>query len=137
MNDDALASALKEQTSVLRDIEKWVRFNASSQVKSILNSALDNDKKKLAYHLSDGKNTTRDISAATGLTFGKVSELWKEWLLLDLGETVSASGGTRFVKSFDLSLFGIQIPLITRSPPEAGTGIETTTPTLRGDTNEQ
>jgi hypothetical protein len=69
----------------------------------------------LAYHLSDGKNTSITISKITGINQPKVTELWKEWLSLGLGESVSASGGSRFKKSFDLKMFGIAVPEVKQT----------------------
>lgn len=101
-----------EQTELLREIAKWVRFSGFGQVKTVLTTTLSDGKKVLAYHLSDGKNTSITISKLTGINQPKVTELWKEWLSLGLGESVSASGGSRFKKSFDLKMFGIAVPEI-------------------------
>lgn len=103
----------------MRELLKLARFSASKQLKETLNFALDNDKKRLAYHLSDGKKTTREIASAVGLSFPTVAELWKDWFLLGLGETVSASGGSRFVKSFDLRTYGILVPALPQPVPKA------------------
>lgn len=99
-----------EQTKLLREIVKWVRFSGMKQVKEVLTSTLNNEKKIIAYHFSDGKNTSRAISELTDVHFATISDWWKEWLSLGIGETISASGGGRFKRSFDLKMFGIKIP---------------------------
>jgi len=99
-----------EQTELLGEIVKWLRFSGMKQVKDTLNSTLNTGGKKLAYYLSDGKNTSTIISKYTGISQPTVSELWKGWLTLGLGEAITASGGSRFRKSFDLKMFGIVIP---------------------------
>ena len=121
----------QEQTRLLREIEKWLRFMGLGQAKTVLTTTLDNEKKILAYHLSDGKNTSTVIAGLTGINQSRVTELWKEWLSLGLGEPISASGGSRFKKSFDLKMFGIQVPEIKQKtveekPTEPQTGDETT-----------
>lgn len=101
-----------EQIELLKEIAKWMRFVGFKQVKDVLTSTLDNEKKILAYHLSDGKNTSTIISQLTGINQPRISEFWKEWLSLGLGESISASGGSRFKKSFDLKMFGVVVPEI-------------------------
>ncbi len=104
-----------EQTALLKEIAKWVRFSGFKQVKEVLETTFEKDNKKiLAYHLSDGKTTSTIISQKTGINQPRVTELWKEWLALGLGESVTASGGSRFKRSFDLKMFGIQVPEVTK-----------------------
>lgn len=103
-----------EQTELLREMVKWVRFSGMKQVKEVLTSTLNNEKKIIAYHYSDGKNTSTIISKLSGIAQPTISDLWKEWLSLGLGEAITASGGSRFKKSFDLKLFGIIVPEIKK-----------------------
>ncbi len=104
-----------EQIELLREIAKWVRFSGFGQVKNVLTTTMNDGKKSLAYHLSDGKNTSTTISKLTGINQSKITELWKEWASLGLGESVSASGGSRFKKSFDLKMFGIVVSEIKQT----------------------
>ena len=99
-----------EQIRLLKEIAMWSRLIGFKQAKDVLESQLKEDKKALAYHLSDGKNTSTIISKATGINQPKVTELWRNWLSFGLGESVSVSGGRRFKKSFDLKMFGISVP---------------------------
>lgn len=108
-----------EQIELLREIAKWMRFSGFRQVKDVLTTTLDSDKKIVTYHLSDGKNTSTVISQLSGISQPKVTDLWKEWLSLGLGESISASGGGRFKKSFDLKIFGIVIPEIKKTERES------------------
>jgi hypothetical protein len=95
---------------LLEEIVKWVRVMGLGQVKATLPVALDTEKKALVYHLSDGKNSSVNIASLTGINQPRVTELWKEWASLGLGEQVSAKGGSRFKKSFDLKMFDISVP---------------------------
>lgn len=108
-----------DQIELLKEIAKWVRFSGMKQVKEVLTSTLNNEKKIIAYHCSDGKNTSTVISKLSGIAQPTISDLWKEWLSLGLGEAITASGGSRFKKSFDLKMFGIVIPEIKKLEEEA------------------
>ena len=101
-----------EQIALLKEIARWVRFNGFSQVKGILQTTLDNDKKRLVYHLSDGKNTSRTIAQKSGTSQPRIVELWKDWLALGLGESIKITGGHRFKHSFDLKIFRIAVPVV-------------------------
>ncbi len=109
---------------MLKDIEKWLRFLGFNQVKEVPFTTLNNPKKIHAYHLSDEKNTSVSIAKSIGVSQPRVTEMWKEWMSLGIGESIPASGGSRFKKSFDLKMFGMKIPELD----EAGTkkDIETT-----------
>jgi len=99
-----------EQILLLKEIVKWLRFNGMKPVGDALSSILDDEYKKLAYHFSDGVKTTREIAKNSGMGKNEVSKLWKDCYLLGLGEHISASGGNRFRKSFELKDFDISIP---------------------------
>ena len=107
-----MSDQINEQITILKEIVKWVRFSGFSQVKDALQITLENDKKILAYHLSDGGTTSIVISQKTGISQPRVTELWKEWLVMGLGESIKSRGGSRFKRSFDLNVFGITIPEI-------------------------
>jgi hypothetical protein len=101
-----------EQTEILREILKWVRFAGSNQVKAVLESALNSEKKRLVYYLSDGKSTSRVIGEQANVDFRTISEWWKDWTLLGLGDGVTVSGGTRFRRSFDIKMYGMTVPAV-------------------------
>lgn len=108
-----------EQTELLREMTKWLRFLGMKEVKAVLKDALNDEKKVSAYHHSDGKNTSTTVSQLSGISQQTVSSLWKDWLSLGLGEAISASGGSRFKKSFDLKMFGINVPEVKNSAQKA------------------
>jgi hypothetical protein len=112
-----------EQTELLREILKWVRFASSNQVKGVLESTLNSDKKRVVYHLSDGNSTSRAIGEQADVDFRTISEWWKEWTLIGLGDGVTVSGGTRFRRSFDIKMYGMTVPSVkpkgNAAPPVA------------------
>ena len=100
-----------EQTRLLTEILKWIKFAGMKEVKEVLNSVLDTDQKKLVYQLSDGSKGMIEVGKAAGISStATISKYWKSWLKLGLGENVSVKGGERFRRAFDLEDFGIGVP---------------------------
>jgi hypothetical protein len=100
-----------EQTRLLSEILKWIKFTGMKEVKSTLNSVLDTDAKKLAYQKSDGTRGLAELAKLAG--FGSntpVVNMWDAWQKMGLGESIPAKGGSRFKRSFDLEDFGIEVP---------------------------
>lgn len=105
-------SADTEQTKLLKEILKWIKISGIKEVKSLLESLLANDSKKLIYYLSDGTKGTQEIAKIVGgLSHQTVANYWKEWEKSGLGESVSAMGGSRFKRSFDLEDFGMKVQI--------------------------
>ena len=112
-----------EQTRLLAEILKWIKFAGMKEVKEVLNSVLDTDQKKLVYQLSDGSKGTIEIGKAAGIaSTATISRYWKSWLKLGLGENVSVKGGERFRRAFDLEDFGIEVsqPKEAKQEKESG-----------------
>jgi hypothetical protein len=100
-----------EQTQLLREILKWIKFAGMKEVKSTLISVLDTDAKRLVYQKSDGTNGTVELAKLAGFgSHSKVVDMWDTWLKLSLGENIPVRGGSRFKRSFDLNDFGIEVP---------------------------
>ena len=101
-----------EQTRLLSEILKWIRFAGMKGVKDVLLPELDTDEKRWVYQLSDGTKAIAEIKKITGVSSGTISKYWKKWLKLGLGETKAVRRGDRFVRSFDLEDFGVNVPEI-------------------------
>jgi hypothetical protein len=100
-----------EQTQLLREILKWIKFAGMKEVKSTLISVLDTDAKRLVYQKSDGTNGTVELAKLAGFgSNSKVADMWDTWLKLSLGENIPVRGGSRFKRTFDLEDFGIKVP---------------------------
>jgi len=108
--DDVIAT-IQQNQQVLEEIRMWTKINVVEKVQNVLNKTLDTPEKRIVYHLSDGK-TTREINAICGVSIGSVSTYWNGWNRLGLMKTISVKRGDRFIKSFDLGDFGIDIPKI-------------------------
>ncbi len=101
-----------EQTRLLKEILKWIKISGIREVKSLLETQLSNDSKRLIYQLSDGTKGTQDIAKMVGnVSYSTVFNYWKGWEKVGLGESISVMGGSRFKRSFDLEDFGIKIQI--------------------------
>ena len=83
-----------EQTQILREILKWIRFAGIKEVKAILTNSLDTDQKKIAYYLSDGTRGTVEVAKIANIGSNKtVFDMWQLWLKQGLGESIPVKGG--------------------------------------------
>lgn len=103
----------KEILKTLDEIRKWVRFSGWNNVKNVLTEALNELEKIVAYSMTDGKTSIRDINSKIGRSFGTVQGWWKDWAQIGIVETFEYGRGTRAVALFKLDEFGIPIPNIT------------------------
>jgi hypothetical protein len=111
-----MSSQPNEQTIVLKEILKWVKFAGLKEVKGILTSTTNNDPKRLiVYYLSDGNHGSKEIAAIAGASNVTVLNLWELWLKMGLGDNIPVKGGLRFKRSFDLQELGIEVPDIKES----------------------
>lgn len=99
-----------EQTEILREILKWIKFAGAKEVKNALLTALDTEQKRLIYHLSDGDQGIQDIGKVVGLSGETVRKYWASWARQGIMESLKVRGGERYRKSFDLEDFGIEVP---------------------------
>lgn len=98
---------------------KWIKFANFDKVKSVLERVLNDDSRKLVYHLSDGKNTTGMIASKTPVSNFTVSTWWRAWATLGIVELIPVQGGgSRGKKVFNLEDFDIPIPKIPETKAE-------------------
>jgi hypothetical protein len=108
-----------EQTRLLREILKWIKFAGMREVKGILLSTLNTDQKKIVYQLSDGSKGIVEIGRSSGISSsGTISRYWKSWSKLNLGDFIAVRGGDRFKRAFDLEDLGIEVPESVESKPK-------------------
>ncbi len=87
------------------------------EVKAVLETTLDTEQKRAAYHVSDGSRGTREVASKAGYgSKSTIEVLWKKWRRLGLGESHPVmGGGERFRRSFDLEDFDIEVPKSVRA----------------------
>lgn len=103
-----------EQTQILKEILKWIKFAGAKEVKSVLLAALETEQKRLIYNLSDGDKGSLEIAEIAGTSDRTVRRYWATWARNGIVEMLRVRGGERYKKSFELEDFGIEVP-----PPEA------------------
>ena len=114
MNKENKEITLNDIHNDLKDLLTWTKFAGIKEVKPVLLSHLDTDVKKQIYTLSDGKNSSYDISKKVGNESVRrsISNYWQEWEKANIGELIPAQGGgMRFKSSFDLADFSITVSL--------------------------
>jgi hypothetical protein len=99
-----------EIKNLLREILKWTKFDGLQKLKGILETTLDDDAKKLVYHLSDGSDS-RQIASKVRVSDWTVRNYWKKWAVLGIMEPCPKYKG-RYWKLFSLEEIGIEIPEI-------------------------
>lgn len=104
-----------EQTELLQEILKWIRFSSIGKVRTVLMDILDTEEKRLTYHLSDGEHGSIEIGNQVGISHGKVTYLWRSWKRLGIVESLRVRGGLRYRKLFELEDFGFSVPEIEPS----------------------
>jgi len=116
-----------EQTEILREILKWIKFAGAKEVKSMLLATLDNEQKRLIYHLSDGDHGSLEIAKAAGTSDTTVRRHWAAWARQGIVEPLKVRGGERYRKSFGLEDFGIEVPQpkVSEKPTDAKLTAET------------
>ena len=116
-NDDV---TLKDIHNDLRELITWTKISGIKEVKPVLESKLNNDLKKTVYHLSDGKNSSRDIEKLAGsISNRSVINYWQEWEKIGLGSYEIVNGFNRFKRAFDLKDFGINVPELQKPEKES------------------
>ena len=100
----------------LDEILMWLRFMNLPRAFKALISALDTEEKKIAYNMSNGENTSRDIAKVISLAYSTVTDWWQDWYRLGIAEAVSVQRGKRAKKLFELEDFGIKVSDIPIQP---------------------
>lgn len=109
-----VSEEIKELLKVCKEILNWQKIAYDDKIKPLLESILDEPRKIVAYHLSDGEKTTRIISNEVGAGIGSISRWWTTWINRGIAAPIPKGAGMRAMKSFDLEDYGIAIPDLTQ-----------------------
>lgn len=108
LND--VLGTLQTMQGKLEELVIWQRINGADKVRGLLHTQLDSKEKKAIYQLSDGKMTRDEISAAVKVSTGAISGYWSTWYRLGLVSIQKIKGKDRYVRNFDPTDFGIEVP---------------------------
>ncbi|MHA1908170.1 MAG: hypothetical protein ACXAAQ_15180 [Candidatus Thorarchaeota archaeon] len=99
----------KEIVQLLKKTLVLLRAAYIPEIRSRMESLLDTDAKKIAYHNSDDKSS-QEVEKLSGIKYVQVTELWREWFQNGLGYMKSVKGGKRFIRDISLEDVGIPLP---------------------------
>lgn len=98
------------ESEKIDEILRLLRFMNAPIIYERLEKNLDSDDKLIAYHMSNGENGSIAIAEHTSVSHVTITNWWKKWYQLGIAEAVSAPGGRRAKKVFDLEKFDYKIP---------------------------
>lgn len=99
---------------LLEELVKWTKVANIPYVKDLLLETLSKPEQKVAYQVSDGKNS-RDVARIANVSSFTIIKWWEKWEKVGIAEAIPVSGGTRAIRSFSLYDFGIEIPEIVEA----------------------
>lgn len=105
-------TSLKDVADRLDELIAWKRFENLPKLRTTLLSELDSDVKKLAYEMTDGDGSRRDIASALGISDDNVQNWWEKWYELAIVRPSNVKGRPQHIVS--LEDVGIKVP---RMPP--------------------
>jgi len=116
-----VVSALEQVSKNLKEVAKWVRFQNVPRLREVLIRELDTPQKKVAFDLTDGEHSRRDIAKEITIDDATVQGWWDKWLQLAIvGESETYRG--RPQKIVSPGELGIDVPKLklkaTPQPPQ-------------------
>lgn len=128
MND--VLATLQTMQVKLEELVIWQRINGAEKVRGLLHAQLDSKEKKVIYQLSDGKMARDEISAAAKVSTGAISGYWSTWYRLGLVSIQKIKGKDRYVRNFDPTDFGIEVPKLPGEQVQGKPQMSPAQPTL-------
>src|SRR6267143_4758618 len=112
-----VVSALRDAQNSLNEVGKWVRFQNAPRIRDVLLKELDTPQKKVAFELSDGEHSRRDIAKELGLDDDTVRTWWDKWFQLAVVKESEKRKG-RPQKIVSLGEIGIEVPRLKPKPSQ-------------------
>lgn len=97
---------------------KLSMIQTRDEISVVLNRALGTPEKKLAYNLTDGKHSARDIAIQVGVSITSIHRWWREWQKLGIVTRVIKKGRNVVQKILSLEDLGIEVPEISSKDAE-------------------
>lgn len=119
MSNEEPEITLSDIHNDLTELIKWTKVSSYEHVKKFLESVLDSDTKKIVYQLSNGEIGREEAVKQAKSSSASISKYWNKWPKLGIGESVSAQGGKRFKRSFDLDDFDL-VPEVLKEKSKKG-----------------
>ena len=106
--------------SKIEELIKWTKLIAKPRIRELIIQNLESELEFAIYELSDGFNSTRDITKiiSRAVSHATVSNYWQKWFKLGILEPSTNYKG-RYVKICSLEELGITTPpILTNGPPK-------------------
>ncbi len=113
LNDVVLK--LKSLGEGIDEVAKWVRFQNAPRLRDLLLKELDTPQKKVAFELTDGEHSRRDIANEIEIDDSTVRDWWDRWYQLAVVEESEKWKG-RPQKIVSLGKLGIEVPKLKPKP---------------------
>lgn len=88
--EEETAQAILEK---LNEICLWLRFSSRKALRDVVESVLRDDRDRMIYELTNGKNSTTDISKKVGYSQPAISRIWNRWKKVGIVTEVSGIQG--------------------------------------------
>ena len=105
----------KKIVELPEEILLWTKYDYKETKRKLL-ELLNTDEKKIAYQLSDGERSSREIAKVVSVSHMAIQQWWSKWFELDLIEQAEKHGRGRYKRLISLTKMGISIP---ETPDEA------------------
>ncbi len=117
--EDDENQVLHRIAGLLEETLKWIKVTSIPHVKELLLNLLAGERRRMAYQASDGRDL-RSVAGLAGVGPSTVARWWKVWMRAGIADPRSVRGGSRAVRTFSLSDFGIQVPDVEEPPERDG-----------------
>jgi len=104
---------LNEIAELLRELLKWSKLERMPRLRTVLEQNLRNNDEMLAFELSDGTRSSRDVAALLGVDHKKVLRYWEKWNKLGIVEKSGHHQG-RYEHVCALEEVGMEPPQLER-----------------------
>lgn len=111
-------ASLNDVAQRLDELIAWQRFESIPKLRTLLLKELDSDIKKLAYEMTDGGNSRRDIASALKISDDNIQHYWEKWYELAIVRPSKRKGRPQHVVS--LEDLGIKVSKIVSSKIKEG-----------------
>ena len=108
---------------LLEELVKWTKVASIPRVNELLLSVLKSPEEMIAYQISDGEKTSREVADVANVGKSSIVKWWKVWIRAGIAESASVQRGDRAKRIFSLDDFGIEVPKIARTSPKVEGGV--------------
>ncbi len=97
--DDQIARLMLDK---LDEISLWLKFSCRDGLRETVKSVLRDEKDALIYDMTDGVNSTTDISKKVGCSQPTISNIWGRWRKIGIvSEVAGVQGRCRVLSSLE------------------------------------